>query len=252
MSMDREKELAELERKVRISFLNKALLNQALTHSSYAHELGIPDNERLEFLGDAVIKLAVTEYIYNKFPDRAEGDLTKIRASAISDETFAKVASHVRLGNYLLLSSNERHTGGARRKSNVANAFEALIGAIYLDAGIGKARDFILDFLREEISKISRVGYILDYKSSLQEYIQKKKWGMPHYRILKESGPRHKKVFLVAVKVKNKVYGKGQGLNKKEAEQAAATQALKRLKREEKPRRFQSIVSKVKKKIWIS
>jgi len=252
MSMEREKELQELEKKLGISFLNKALLNQCLTHSSFAHEAGIPDNERLEFLGDAILKLVTSEHLYNKFPTKPEGDLTKYRAAIISDETLAKIASAVRLGEYLLLSENEKRTGGARRKSNVANAFEALLGAIYLDGGVGKARDFILDFLREEIEKVSREGYISDYKSALQEYVQKQKWELPHYRVVGETGPRHKKVFEIAVKIKGRILGKGKGANKKEAEQKAAEEALKTLKRDEKkPISVKGIINRVKHRIWI-
>lgn len=251
MSMQREKELAELEKKLGISFLNKHLLNQSLTHSSYAHEKKVPDNERLEFLGDAVIKIAISEYLYHKFPDRPEGDLTKFRATVISDETLARVANHVHLGEFLLLSENEKRTGGARRKSNVANVFEALTGAIYLDAGLGKARDFLLEFLRGEIDNVSREGFIIDYKSALQEYTQKKKWVLPQYKVLKEIGPRHQKMFVVGVRIKGAILGEGQGLNKKEAEQKAAEAAMKKLKNEERPHSpIKRMFHRVKKSIW--
>jgi ribonuclease III len=233
-SPQREKELQEVEKKLETSFINKSLLNQAFVHSSYGHENNIPDNERLEFLGDAVLKLVVSEYIYHKFPDRAEGDLTKIRAAVISDETLARIGRDQSLGNYLLLSSNERRTGGTRKKSNLANTFEALIGAVFIDSGIGKSRNFIIEALRAEIEKSSRKGYIIDYKSALQEYSQKRKWQLPFYRVIKETGPKHRRVFWMEVKIKGKKYGTGRGRNKKEAEQRAATQALKALKSEEK------------------
>ena len=230
----REKELQEIERKLGSSFLNKALLNQALVHSSYGHEKNIPDNERLEFLGDAVLKLIVSEYIFNKFPEKSEGDLTKIRAAVISDETLARIARKEALGHFLLLSPNERRTGGPRKRSNLANAFEALIGAVFLDAGIGKSREIIIDALRGEIEKSSSKGFIIDYKSALQEYAQKKKWHLPHYKVMKETGPKHRRVFWIEVKIKGKHYGMGRGGNKKEAEQRAATQALKKVKQEDK------------------
>lgn len=252
--MQRDNELLELERKLRTIFLNKQLLNQSLTHSSFANEADIPDNERLEFLGDAVIKLVISEYIYNKFPTRPEGDLTKIRATVISDDTLGKIGSEVNLGEYLLLSENEKRTGGSKRKSNVANAFEAIVGAIYLDAGLGKARDFLIEHLRGEIEKVSKEGYIIDYKSATQEYVQKKKWMLPQYKVIKELGPKHKKVFVVAVRIKGRIMGEGTGLNKKEAEQKAAQEALKRLKREEKPQQQMSlkgVIQKVKKSIWM-
>ncbi|MBN3033225.1 MAG: ribonuclease III [Candidatus Saganbacteria bacterium] len=231
---EREKELQEFESRLGVSFLNRNLLNQSLTHSSYGHEKNLPDNERLEFLGDAVLKLAATEYLYNKFPGHAEGDLTKIRATVISDETFARVGARLGLGEMLLLSPNEKRSGGQRRKSNVANAFEALIGALYLDGGLGKARDLIVELLRGEIETVSRAGYIADYKSALQEYAQKHKHQLPHYRVIKESGPRHRRVFWIEVRLRGKKYGLGRGGNKKEAEQRAAAMALKSLKLEEK------------------
>jgi ribonuclease-3 len=224
ISPQREKELHEVEKKLKTIFLNKGLLNQSLTHSS----------ERLEFLGDAILKLVVSEYIYHKYPERSEGDLTKIRASVISDETLATIGRKLYLGHHLLLSTNEKRTGGVRRKSNLANTFEAIIGAVFLDAGIGKSREMVLTFLEKEIEKVSRAGYIRDYKSALQEYTQKLKWELPHYRIAKESGPRHRRVFWIEVKVKRKGYGIGRGRSKKEAEQRAAMQALRKLRMEEK------------------
>jgi ribonuclease-3 len=205
-----------------------------MTHSSYGHEKSVPDNERLEFLGDAVLKLVITEYIYNKFPERAEGDLTKIRATVISDETLGTIGRKLNLGDYLLLSENEKKSGGQRRKSNLANAYEALVGAVYMDAGLGKVRDLIIDNLRDEVEKVSRAGYIRDYKSALQEYAQKHKRELPHYRVIKEAGPRHRRVFWMEVKIKGRRYGVGRGANKKEAEQRAAAMALRRIKMQEK------------------
>ena len=234
ISPEREKELLEIENMLSVSFLNKSLLNQSLTHSSYAHEKNAPDNERLEFLGDAVLKLVISEYIYNRFPGHPEGELTKIRATVISDETLWKVGRKMNLGEHLLLSGNEKKSGGQKRKSNIANALEAVIGAVYLDAGIGKVRDLIVESLREETDTVSRAGYIGDYKSALQEYTQKFKRELPHYRVIKEAGPKHRRVFWIEVKVKGKRCGIGRGRNKKEAEQRAATMALKSLKAEEK------------------
>lgn len=234
LSPRREEELYEFEKRLGTSFLNKSLLNQSLTHSSYGHEKKIPDNERLEFLGDAILKLVISEYLYHKFPERAEGALTKIRAAVISDETLAGVGRKINVGNYLLLSANEKRTGGTRRKSNLANALEAVIGAVFLDAGIGKSREMILSFLTGEIDKVSREGYIRDYKSALQEFAQKRKWELPRYRVLKETGPKHRRVFWMEVKVRGRRYGTGRGRNKKESEQRAAMHALNRLKSEER------------------
>jgi len=234
LTPERARLLEELESKVSVSFLNKNLLNQSLTHSSYGNENSRPDNERLEFLGDAVLKLVTSEYLYNKFPQHAEGDLTKIRAAVISDETLAKVGKKYEIGDYLLLSANEKKSGGQKRKSNVANAIEALIGAIYLDNGLGKSRDLIIEFLRDEVEMVSSAGYIRDFKSALQEYTQKRKWDLPHYRVIKESGPKHRRVFWMEVKIKGQRCGVGRGANKKEAEQKAAALALKQLQNEEK------------------
>jgi ribonuclease-3 len=253
----REEEIQEIENKLSTSFINKPLLNQSLTHSSYGNENKLPDNERLEFLGDAILKLVISEYLYNKFPEKTEGDLTKIRASVISDETLAGVGRRLLLGNYLLMNENEKKTGGEKRKSNLANAFEAVVGAIFLDAGIGKSREVILSFLDAEIEKVSKSGYIRDYKSALQEYTQKQKWELPHYRVLKETGPKHRRVFWMEVKIKGKRFGIGRGGNKKEAEQRAAMQALRHLKTDartkgkEKGHGLQEFISGVRKRIKI-
>ena len=245
----REKQIQEFEGKIGVTFLNPALLNQSLTHSSYAHETRnkVPDNERMELLGDAVIKLITSEYLYNKFPDYQEGDITKIRAVAISDDVLAEAAKKLNIGEYILFGGNERRTGGMERRSNLANALEALIAAIYLDAGLGKARDVLLELLIPEMDEISKEGYIKDFKSALQEFVQKKKWGLPYYSVIKEEGLRHKKIFWMEVKIKGQRYGVGRGANKKEAEQAAAKIALSKLTRQQgKVRNF---ISPFKKRI---
>ncbi|MDI6731363.1 MAG: ribonuclease III [Candidatus Margulisbacteria bacterium] len=259
ISPQRLEQLETLEKKIGAAFTSKQLLNQAFTHSSFGHEKKLPDNERMEFLGDAVLKLVVSEYLYLKFPERAEGGLTKIRASVISDDTLSKIARDLSIGDYLLLSENEKKTGGARRKSNLANVFEALLGAIFLDSGIGKSREFILGALSEEISRASHSGFIRDYKSALQEYAQKRKWELPRYRVVKETGPKHRRVFWMEVKVKGRTLGVGRGRNKKESEQRAAMQALRSLKIEEKsphkkernPRGIGAIISQVRRSIKI-
>ncbi|MBU0672117.1 MAG: ribonuclease III [Candidatus Margulisbacteria bacterium] len=252
----REEELREFEKKLGTSFLSKSLLNQSLTHSSYGHEQKIADNERLEFFGDAILKLVISEYLYHKFPERAEGALTKIRAAVISDETLAGVGRRLNVGDFLLLSANEKRTGGARRKSNLANALEAVIGAVFIDAGIGKSREVILGFLLKEIETVSSEGYIRDYKSALQEYTQKRKWTLPHYLVIKETGPKHRRVFWMEVKIQGRKCGSGRGRNKKEAEQRAAMHALTHLKTEERgkgkrkeKKGIRGIISNVRKRI---
>jgi ribonuclease-3 len=235
ISEERLAQLKELEEKISLSFLNKGLLNQSLTHSSYANEFqGSPvySNERLELLGDAVLKLIISEYLFNKFPAKQEGELTKIRSATVSDVTLANIGRKLGLGEYLLVGSNEARTGGRRRRSNIANAFESILGAIYLDSGIGKARDFVLSAISEEVEKVSSEGFIRDYKSALQEISQKEKWGLPLYRVIKESGPKHKRVFWVQVKIKNRLQGLGRGGSKKDAEQRAASFAYDKIKKE--------------------
>lgn len=230
---DRSTTLSKLESHLGLSFTNKTLLDQAFTHSSYTYESAdktLVDNERMEFLGDAVLKIVVSEYLFNKFPQKNEGDLTKIRAFVVSDNSFAKISRNIDLGEYLLLGNNEKRTGGKSRKSNLANVFEALVGAIFLDAGLGKARDFVMELLAPEIEKVSRAGFTLDYKSTLQETVQKKKWPLPIYHVIKESGPKHRRVFWIEVKVKGKVLGQGRGGTKKDAEQRAAAIALRNLR----------------------
>ncbi|MBI5399277.1 ribonuclease III [Candidatus Saganbacteria bacterium] len=234
ISPEREAELHELQKKLGVAFLHLPLLNQSLTHSSFGHEQKISDNERLEFLGDAVLKLVISDYLYHKFPDRAEGDLTKFRATVISDETLANIGRQLDIGAYILMSANEKRTGGVKRKSNLANAIEALIGAVYLDAGVNKSRDLILQFLIAEVEKVSQEGFIRDYKSALQELTQKHKWKLPHYHVLKETGPKHRRVFWMEVKINDQRYGMGRGRNKKEAEQRAAMHALSNLRQETK------------------
>ncbi len=260
ISPERQKVLHEIEKKLGTSFLNAGLLNQSLTHSSFGHEKKIGDNERLEFLGDAVLKLVISEYLFNKFPERAEGDLTKIRATVISDETLAEVGRKLLIGEYLLMSENEKRTGGVKRKSNLANTFEAVLGAVYLDSGLGKSRDLIIEFLRDECEKNSRSGYIRDYKSAVQEYAQKHRWELPRYNVVRESGPKHRRVFWMEVKIRGKRMGLGRGGNKKESEQRAAMQALRRMKMEEKedkdnkkkePEGFRGLISQVRKRIRI-
>jgi len=253
ISPRREKQLQDLEKRIGVTFLSKSLLDKALTHSSYAYESRgkVQDNERLEFLGDAVLKLVMSEYLFERFPERQEGELTKIRASVISDVTLAHVAKKMKLGEFVLLGSNEKRTGGVERKSNLANAFEALLGAIYMDSGIGVAREMTLKFLSEDVDRVSKEGFIIDFKSAVQEFVQKKGWGLPNYRVIRESGPRHHRTFITEVVIKGESKGTGRGPSKKESEQAAAKVALYRLKSPigKRTEAARQIVSAVRKKM---
>lgn len=233
---EREKYLKELEKKLKITFSNLELLEQALTHKSFSHEKKRregSDNERLEFLGDAVLKLIISYYLVKKYPDKDEGELTRIRAIIVSDNYLAKIAENISLGTYLHLSENERKTGGQKRKSNIANAMEAVFGAAYMDGGITTAEKVIIYLLKEYIEELVTSEEITDHKSTLQELVQGKKWELPNYKVVKEMGPDHKKRFFIEVEVKseNKSWvGKGDSNTKKEAEQKAAKDVLNKIK----------------------
>ena len=206
-------------------FQNAELLTQALTHSSYAHEKHRKneDNERLEFLGDAVLEVASSEFLYLNYPKLSEGDLTKLRASLVCEPTLAACTKQIRLGEFIRLGKGEELTGGRTRKSILSDALEAVIGAIYLDGGFTNAKEFILKFI---LTDIENKKLFYDSKTILQEFVQGNCDGALVYRLLKESGPDHDKSFTVEVSVGGKVIGTGNGHTKKAAEQAAAYQAL--------------------------
>ncbi len=229
----RQEQLRELEAKLGTRFFSEDLVDQALTHSSYVNEYkkpGISDNERMEFLGDAVLKLVVSDYLFEHYPDKDEGALTKIRAAVVSDLSLSEISKNLNIGSYLLLGRNERSSGGEKKKSNLANALEAVIAAIYMGTGIDEAKRVVMNLLKEPIEKAAAEGFIIDYKSALQELCQKSKWGLPFYRVAKELGPKHKRIFVIEVKIKGLGYGTGRGLSKKEAEQNAARATLSKLK----------------------
>lgn len=232
---NRKRHLKEIASKLGLEFPSEKLFNQSLTHSSYVNEFKkneLSDNERLEFLGDAVLKLVISEYLYKKYPDKAEGDLTKIRGAVISDAYLVNIARDLELGKYILLGKNEKASGGDKKKSNTANALEAIIGVIYLEFGIEKSKEIIIKLMSDSIEKTSAQDFIIDYKSALQEYTQKNKNSLPYYSVVKELGPKHRKIFWIEVKIENMPYGLGRGHTKKEAEQKAAKKALDKLKEE--------------------
>jgi len=225
----RLKLLRQLEENLNISFHNLELLNQAFIHESYANErkdLKLVSNERLEFLGDSVLGLSITQYIYFKYEDSSEGELNKVRAAVVSRPTLAQKAATLRLGRYLLLSKGEEAGGGRERASLLANAFEALIGVIFLDQGLDTAKRFIINQLEDKVESAKRNELFKDYKSILQEMAQKDYKCCPHYEVVKEEGPDHCKIFEIQAVLNDKVLGKGRGKSKKEAEQEAARQAL--------------------------
>lgn len=234
---EREKKLKDLERKIKYNFKNKDILNLSLTHSSYAYEKdnkSNAQNERLEFLGDAVLNLIVSDYIYYRYPEKPEGELAKIRAFLVNKTVLAKIAKKLDIGHYLLLGKGEELTGGRKRNSILANAVEAIIGAIYLDKGIKEVRKFIICQLEKDMELLERDGkYNIDSKTLLQEITQEKFKVLPEYRVVRIKGPDHKRLYEIDVLIKDKVSGFGTGRSKKEAEQRAALMAIEKLEKEE-------------------
>ena len=222
--------MEQLEQIIGYTFQNKKLLKQALTHSSYANEkkLGkLGCNERLEFLGDAVLELISSDFLYARFPQIPEGELTKKRASLVCEPSLAYCARQFGLPQYLLLGKGENMTGGRNRDSIVSDATEALLGAIYLDGGFEHAKDFVLRFI---LNDIERKQLFYDSKTILQEMVQEKGIQPVEYILTGESGPDHDKQFTVCVQVNGQVVGNGSGHTKKAAEQAAAYQAIQEKK----------------------
>lgn len=220
----------ELERVINYSFRDPSLLKCAMTHTSYANEhrkQHIKHNERLEFLGDAVLELASSEYLYRKYPDKSEGELTKMRASIVCEPTLALCAQDWNLGKYLLLGKGEENNGGRKRASIISDAVEALIGAIYLDSGFTNAKEFVFHYILKDVEN-KKLFY--DSKTILQEIVQGQNLGEVKYELLREEGPDHDKSFYVAVKVADNHIAEGCGHTKKAAEQQAAYKAIHILK----------------------
>lgn len=224
--------LKELESVIGYIFNDRKKLLLALTHSSFANEKkneGLTSNERLEFLGDAVLNIVTSEYIYKNFPMLPEGEMTKTRASIVCEGSLMKCANKILLGNFIFLGKGEVHTGGRTRTSILSDAFEALIGAIYLDGGLNEAGNFIFNVMKELFGDMNSSEVFIDYKTQFQEIIQKTSEQRIEYQILEEKGPDHNKVFVAQLSVGNKILGTGEGKSKKEAEQNAARAALYKL-----------------------
>lgn len=218
--------MKDLEMKIGYKFNNKDYLMEALTHSSFANERhkNLNCNERLEFLGDAVLSIISADFLFHQYPDMPEGQLSKLRSSLVCTDSLSKFAREIHLGDYLFLGKGETNTGGADRPSILENAFEALIAAIYLDGGMKCAEQFVLSFLTKAVENHD-VSF-KDYKTMLQEIIQQNPSENVNYILVGESGPDHDKVFEVEVHLNSNVIGKGKGKSKKSAEQAAAKEAL--------------------------
>lgn len=224
-------QIEAFEQIIGYSFKNKKYLVRALTHSSYCNEIKDQmnkSNERLEFLGDAVLELTVSDYLFEKYPEKPEGELTKLRASMVCEPTLALCAKEIKLGDFILLSKGEEHTGGRLRASITSDAMEAVIGAIYLDGGIECAKAHIYKFILDDIDN-KKLFY--DSKTKLQELLQKDSSKEPEYEIIGESGPDHNKHFEAVVKADGKIIGQGNGRTKKAAQQAAAYNAIIQMKR---------------------
>jgi len=220
--------LDELQKKLNISFKDKKLLQKALIHKSFSNEKAedIKDNERLEFLGDSVLDLAISSFIFEKFPDYPEGELARMRSILVSERMLARKANQLQLGLFLFLGHGEERSGGRKRKSILADSLEALFGAIFIDRGYAFVRDFILKHFTSEIISVDRGKFIHDYKTTLQEYIQKNNPGRPEYKVIAAEGPDHQKTFRVKVIFQNRCLGQGEASTKKEAQQEAAREAL--------------------------
>lgn len=226
------KDSKTLEKKIGIKFRNEGLLTEALTHRSYLNEnpkWPVPHNERLEFLGDAVLELVVSEDLYRLFPTYAEGELTSHRAALVNYIMLAQVAKEIELGNFLYLSKGEAKDTGRARDVILANALESLIGAIYSDQGYAAAQEFILKFVMPHLAEVQEKELYRDAKSSLQEIAQEKLKVTPSYKVLKEMGPDHAKIFVVGLYFGDKLIAKGQGPSKQEAEVEAAKEGLKQV-----------------------
>ncbi len=219
--------MEDLEEKLGYKFKNINLLKNALTHSSYANEVrgGYSSNERLEFLGDSVLSLVVSDYLYKQFKNLPEGELTKLRASLVCEKSLCSFSRELELGKFLNLGKGEDHNGGRERDSILADAFEAVLAAIYLDGGMESARRYVMNFVLREL-KHTDDEVFKDYKTALQEIIQRNPEESVSYVLTSESGPDHDKSFTVEVRLNSNIIGCGTGKSKKQAEQRAAKQAL--------------------------
>ena len=219
------KKMYELEKNLDYTFKNKDLLKQALTHSSYANEAHTQSNERLEFLGDSVLSLVVSDHIYTRF-NTPEGELTKLRASLVCEASLYEFAKELELGKFMLLGKGEQQYRGNERPSMLADAFEAVLAAIYLDGGMEPAKKLVLRFVKEDLIHTERITF-KDYKTKLQEVIQKNPEEHLEYVLVDEKGPDHAKEFTVELRLNSNVIARGIGKSKKSAEQNAACEALK-------------------------
>ncbi|HHW07993.1 MAG TPA: ribonuclease III [Clostridia bacterium] len=228
----RLKHLQELAEKLSVRMNAWELLNEALTHRTYTAEhpgQRLRDNQRLEFLGDAVLGMIVADYLFSRFPDKAEGDLTRMRAAVVCEAALARLAFKLDLGKYLLLGKGEDLSGGRYRASTLSDAVEAIIGAVFLDQGLEKTKEMVLAFLKDEIEEVAQRGS-RDFKTALQELVHRLYEDVVTYDVIQETGPDHNKRYEMGVIIKGILVATGKGRSKKEAEQQAAEKALNKLK----------------------
>jgi ribonuclease III len=229
---NRDRQFKDFQDKIGVHFTNEKLLVQAFTHSSYVNEhrkKPYDDNERLEFLGDAVLELTVSQFLYNKYPTMSEGELTKLRAAVVCEPSLVAFANELTFGEYVLLGKGEEMTGGRTRPALLADVFEAFVGAMFLDKGI----DVVVRFLEKVVFPKIDAGafsHVMDFKSQLQEHVQRDGSGQIEYKVLQEKGPAHNREFISQVSLNGEEVGVGTGKSKKEAEQHAAQMALEKLK----------------------
>ncbi|MCD6472775.1 ribonuclease III [Candidatus Aerophobetes bacterium] len=225
--LERKKNLENLQKNLKVKFINVNLLNQALTHTSYANSLkekNIPHNERMEFLGDAVLELIIADYLFHKYPDSNEGELSKLRSKIVSQESLAQFAREIKIEEYLLIGKNQE--GIQSQDSLLADAYEAIIGALYIDRGLKITYCFVLTSLIEKEKELIEIN---DFKSQLQEYTQSVYNSLPKYRTIQKVGPEHRRKFKVIVEIKKKILGEGWGYSKKKAEKTAAQSAWEKI-----------------------
>ncbi len=232
MSKEEKARMKRCEKRLGYKFKHREMLKRALTHKSFANEQRLPateHNERSEFLGDAVLELAISHLLMERFPDFPEGELSKLRAAIVNETQLAELARELDLGEELYLGKGEDQTGGRDKASLLSDALEAVLGAIYLDRGFTKAFGVVRHLYEEVLDRAGGVGFVRDFKTRLQEVSQARFRAVPRYRLLRTTGPDHAKTFEVHLYINEECYGVGEGASKKAAEQAAASQALQRL-----------------------
>ncbi len=230
----KKKKMNNIEKKLGIQFNNKELLNRALTHRSFLNEnrgIGLKNNERLEFLGDAVLELIISSKLFNIYPGRAEGELTGIRSALVRTESLAEESRRLDVGKYLLMSKGEEDSGGRDKDYLLANAYEAILGAIYLDRGLEECSNFVERTVLKQLDFIVKNELFIDPKTKIQELIQAKYKITPTYEVVEEKGPDHEKYFTVVLKIGDKFSCKGYGASKQKAEEDAAQKAIKNIEK---------------------